>query len=69
LRWPFIPGQDIPSLALVRRAAGRFVSAVPAGVAVPNPVGPILLVVGAADSRILILRIVRKTTAMTVRAA
>jgi hypothetical protein len=30
-------------------------------------VGPILLVVGPAERRILILRIVRNTTAMTVR--
>jgi hypothetical protein len=34
----------------------------------PRPVGPILLVVGLPDSRILILRIVRETTAITVRA-
>jgi hypothetical protein len=40
----------------------------PAVVALPNPVEPILLVAGIADSRILILRIVRKTTAITVRA-
>jgi hypothetical protein len=32
-----------------------------------RPVGLILLVVGLAGGRILILRIVRKTTAMTVR--
>jgi len=33
----------------------------------PMPVKPVLLVSGLAERRILILRIVRKTTAMTVR--
>ena len=41
--------------------------AVPAKASRLRPVGPILLVVGLAAGRILILRIVRKTTAMTVR--
>jgi hypothetical protein len=39
-----------------------------AGAADPHRVGPILLVVGLSESRILNLWIVRKTTAMTVRA-
>jgi len=60
--------QSIPPLAVAGRLAGCFVSAMRALAAILGPVGPILLVVGTSDSRILILRIVRKTTAMTVRA-
>jgi hypothetical protein len=40
----------------------------PAAVAHLRPVRPILLVVGLPESRILILRIVRETTAITIRA-
>src|SRR5262245_51091744 len=40
----------------------------PAAAAEPRPVGPILLVVGLSNSRILILWIDRETTAIAVRA-
>jgi hypothetical protein len=50
-------------------APSRLVWAVPTSAAFRQPVKPILLVVGLADSRILILRIVLTATVMTARRA
>jgi hypothetical protein len=60
--------QNIPPLAAIGGAARRVVPAMRAGAADPHRVGSILLVVGLSERRILNLRIVRETTAMTVRA-
>ena len=48
-------------------AAGPPVPAVRAGLALRCSVDAILLVVGLGESRILILRIIRKATVMTIR--
>ena len=55
------------AVAVLSWVGGRPVPAVPAGLDLRCSVDAILLVIGLRESRILILRIIRKATVMTVR--